>query len=80
MFVEPKLPAKRNLRNTTACEIRWNPVNMDTKGTRQSARIMWVSVLSGLSEKLPDTRFIERKTKADMLMATKRFVAATSAN
>ena len=30
--------------------IQWNPVNTDTKGTCHSVRIIWVSVLSGLSE------------------------------
>ena len=32
-------------------KIQWNPVNTDTKGTRRSVRVIWVSVLSGISEK-----------------------------
>ena len=44
--------------------VQWNPVNTDTKGTHQSVRIIRVSVLSGLSEKVLDIRFIDIKTKA----------------
>ena len=31
--------------------LQWNPVNTDTKGTRQNVRIIGVSVLSGFPEK-----------------------------
>ena len=34
----------------SSCELKWNPVNTDTKGTCHSVRIIRVSVLSGLSE------------------------------
>ena len=56
--------------------VQWNPVNMDTKGTRQSVRIIQVSVLSGLSEKHPGHMFFQYK---DMFTVTKRSVTATSA-
>ena len=42
--------------------IQWNPVNTDTKGTSQIVRINGVSVLSGFSEKVTDTCFIDAKT------------------
>ena len=42
--------------------IQWNPVNTDTKGTSQIVRINGVSVLSGFSEKVTDTCFIDTKT------------------
>ena len=32
-------------------EVQWNPVNTDTKGTCQSIRIIWVSVLNGITGK-----------------------------
>jgi len=35
--------------------IQWNPANTDTKGTCHSVRIIWVLVLSGLSEKTSRT-------------------------
>ena len=38
--------------------VQWKPDNTDTKGTRQSVRIIRVSVLSGLSEKSPYKSFI----------------------
>ena len=38
--------------------IQWNPVNMDTKGTCHSVRIIRVSVLSGLSEKMSGTHVL----------------------
>ena len=48
------------------CNIQWNPVNTDTKGTCHSVRIIRVSVLSGLSEKTSGTQcFIDINTKAD---------------
>ena len=50
--------------------VQWNPVNTNTKGTRQSVCIMRVSTLSRLSEKCP----------GHMFMTTKRFVTATSGN
>ena len=37
---------------------QWNPVNMDTKGTCHSVRIIRVSVLSGLSEKTSGTHVL----------------------
>ena len=41
------------------------PVNMDTKGTRHTVHIVWVSVLSRFSEKsTSDTHFIDLETKA----------------
>ena len=47
--------------------VRWNPVNTDTKGTCHTTRIIRVSVLSGLSEKIvADSRFIDLETKADI--------------
>ena len=63
-------------------EIQWNPVNLntDTKGARRNVCIIRMSVLSGLSEKRPDTCFIDTKIKADMFTAAKRFVTATSAD
>ena len=42
--------------------VQWNPVNTDTKGTSQIVRINGVSVLSGFSEKVTDTCFIDTKT------------------
>ena len=39
-------------------DIQWDPVNTDTKGTCHSVRIIWVSVLSGLSEKTSGTHVL----------------------
>ena len=51
--------------------LQWNPVNTDTKGTYHNARIIWLSVLSGLSEKKkkksPGRMFIDLTIKADIL-------------
>ena len=41
--------------------VQWNPGNTDTKGTRRSARIIRVSVLSGFSEKRPGHMFYRYK-------------------
>ena len=67
--------------------LQWNPVHTDTKGTRRSVRrypgvrIIRVSVLlAGSQKNVPDTYFIDTKTKADMFTATKRCVIATIAN
>ena len=44
------------------------PVNMDTKETRHTVHIVWVSVLSRFSEKSTlDTHFIDQETKAGIL-------------
>ena len=59
----------RGIHNNFCVEqilVQWNPVNMDTKGTCHSVRIIRVSVLSGLSLKnIRNTCFIDIKTKAD---------------
>ena len=39
-------------------EVQWNPVNTDTKETGHSVRIIRVSVLSGLSEKMSGTHVL----------------------
>ena len=41
--------------------LQWIPVNTDTQGTRRSVRIIWVSVLSGLSENCPGHMFYRYK-------------------
>lgn len=43
---------------------------MDTKETCHNVCIIRVSVLSGWSEKMSRTRFIDKKTKADVFTAT----------
>ena len=44
------------------------PVNMETKETRQTIHIIWVSVLSRFSEKsTPDTHFFDLETNAHIL-------------
>ena len=46
----------------------WNPVNTDTRGTYHSVRIIWLSVLSRLSEKKKKRHrrmFIDLTIKAD---------------
>ena len=40
---------------------QWNPVNTDIKGTCRSVRIIWVSVLTRLSEKTPGTHVLSKK-------------------
>ena len=37
---------------------RWNPVSSDTKGECHSVHFIWVSVLRGLSGKMPQTRVL----------------------
>ena len=54
-------------------DIHWNPVNTDTKGTCRSVRIIWVSVLSGLSERCPDKYFISARAKGGISLTTKGF-------
>ena len=49
-----------------------------SKGTRQSVRIIWVSVLSGLSEKSLDKCFISARTNGDISTATKEFFNVTA--
>ena len=55
-------------------ELQCNPVNTDTKGTRQNVSIIGVSVLSGFPDKKSRTRAlsIKRPWKA-FFTATKRF-------
>ena len=60
---------KQTVWNSSVCKKQRNSVNTDTKGTCHSVRIIWVSVLSGLSEKTSgSTCFIDTKTKADGFM------------
>ena len=52
--------------------LQWNPVNTDSKVTYHSVRIIWLSVLSGLSEKKKRHRrmFIDLTIKADNFTKT----------
>ena len=51
------------LHNSKAkIRVQWNPVNTDTKGTDHSVRIIRVSVLSGLSEKMSGTHILSIET------------------
>ena len=43
---------------------QWNPVNADIKGTCHSVRIIWVSVLTRLSEKTPGTHVLSKKSQS----------------
>ena len=42
-------------------QLQWNPVNTDTKVTRQNVRIIGVSVLSGFPEKKSRTHVLSMK-------------------
>ena len=48
-----------NVENKTA--VKWNPVNTDIKETGHSVRIIRVSVLSGLLEKMSGTHILRPK-------------------
>ena len=41
--------------------LQWNPVNRDTKGTRQNVRIIGVSVLSGFPDEKSRTHVLSMK-------------------
>ena len=58
---------------------QWNPVNTDTKGTRQNFRIIGVSVLSGFPDKKSRTHVLLMKRPWQAICTvTKRFNCAVT--
>ena len=54
--------------------VQWNPVNTDTKGTRQNVRIIGVSVLSGFQRKKVTEHVLSMKRPWQAFFTvTKRF-------